>query len=138
MKKFLIPAMMISAALAFNITQNSYGAYEDFDAVCQMEFGKGYTTASWEDIKKAYEKAGDKERFLKELGFDSYDKSYIITTAKGGFFEEGDRRYIITYHDHRLPTNYTYLSHDNIEEHLMDLGSWNEIDYKVICKKDKK
>ncbi len=134
MKKLALLALAVSFALAdFALTPQTYGAYEDFDLICKNTFGQKATIADWQEVKKAYEEAKDKKAFVESLGLNDYDASAIITQQGKSFFENGDRHYILTYHNHTLPTNYTYLVHDTIDGHLFDLGSWREIDYPVLC-----
>ncbi len=134
MKRLTLLAIAASLALAdFALTPGTYGAYEDFDLICKTTFGQKATVADWQEVKEAYEKAADKKAFMEKLGLTQYDASAIVTKNGEGFFESGDRHYILTYHDHALPTNYTYLVHDTIDGHLFDLGSWRDIDYPVLC-----
>ena len=134
MKKLALWAIAASFALAdFALTPGTYGAYEDFDLICKTTFGQKATVADWQAIKEAYEKASDKKAFVEQLGLTQYDASAIVTKNGEGFFDNGDRHYILTYHDHTLPTNYTYLVHDTTDGHLFDLGSWRDIDYPVLC-----
>ncbi len=134
MKKLALLAIAASFVLAdFALTPQTYGAYEDFDLICKTTFGQKATVADWKEVKEAYEKAADTKAFVEKLGLRAYDASAIVTNQGEGFFESGDRHYILTYHDHTLPTNYTYLVHDTIDGHLFDLGSWREIDYPVLC-----
>ena len=135
MKTLFASALLATLLLAdFAPTKQSYPPYEDFSAICKNSFGPAAKVAQWQDIQKAYAAAKDKEQFLAHLGFTSYDQSYIIESNSTGFFEAGDRHYIITYHNHKLPTNYTYLVHDTIDEHMLDLGSWRDFSYPVLCK----
>ena len=134
MKKIALLAIVAAFASAdFALTPQTYGAYEDFDFICKTTFGKYAKVTDWKEIKEAYEKAKDKKAFVEKLGLQGYDASAIIAKNGEGFFENGDRHYILTYHNHTLPTNYTYLVHDTIEGHLFDLGSWRDIDYPVLC-----
>ncbi|MRI58406.1 MAG: hypothetical protein C6H99_02755 [Epsilonproteobacteria bacterium] len=133
MKKSILLALLGSLAFAgLSATPQTYGAYEDFDAICKDAFGQKARLANWRDIKKAYEKAADKEEFVASLGLESYDQSLIVKN-ESEYFEEGDRHYIVTLHNGTLPTNYTYLVHDTIDAHTLDLGSWRDIDYPALC-----
>ncbi|SMC08578.1 hypothetical protein [Nitratiruptor tergarcus] len=132
--KFLLPLALSMTLMAdFLPTSQSYTPYEDFDAICKSTFGPQATVAQWQDIKKAYKKAEDKKKFLEDLDLKRYDQSYIIENNTTAFFEAGDRHYILTYHNHNLPTNYTYLVHDTIDDHMLDLGSWRDFSYPVLC-----
>ena len=133
MKKTALIALASSLLFAgFEATEQTYGAYEDFDAICKAAFGKKAKLADWKDIVKAYEKAPDKEAFVESLGLTKYDQSLIVKNGSE-YFEEGDRHFIVTLHNGVLPTNYTYLVHETIDGHMLDLGSWREIDYPALC-----
>ncbi len=134
-RAFLSLCLVTSAIFAaqFAPTPQTYGAYEDFEGICKAFFGNKAKVATWQEIKEAYRNSKDKKDLLQKLGLQKYDQSYIIN-YKDGYFEDGDRHYILTYHDGHLPTNYTYLVHDTIDDHVLDLGSWNDIDYPVLCK----
>ncbi len=133
MKKILFASLIAGALMArIQPTPQTYGAYEDFDRICKAHFGQKARVTRWKELKLAYEKAADKKVFVTSLGFDHYDQSFIID-HEFGYFEDGDRHYIVTFHDHTLPTNYAYLVHDTIDDHLIDLGSWRDIDYPVLC-----
>ncbi len=133
MKK-LVTGVLISS-LAFGAmlpTTGKYGAYEDFEAICKKEFGERAKVARWEEIKKEFNSTQNKEELIKALKFTFFDQTYIIN-HKNGYWEEGDRHFIITYHNKKLPTTYLYLVHDTIDNHLLDLGSWNELNYPILC-----
>jgi len=121
MRKLSLFILLISLSFGdIQPTQERYGAYEDFETICKNEFGEKARVAQWEEIKKLFEKSEDKESLIKELKFTKYDQTYILK-HKTDYFEEGDRHFIITYHNHKLPTHYTYLVHDTIDGHLLGL-----------------
>jgi hypothetical protein len=57
----------------------------------------------------------------------------MFVTCGGQRIWQGNRHYYITRHDGHLPSNYTYLSHDDIGGHQADLGSWFNVKLRILA-----
>lgn len=103
----------------------TYGTYEDdsdWDEIVYGIFGPQYRVADWNDLKKYNEKDGDLLKLFDELGLTEYGNSAFIT-RNGEKKYSSSRYYFATRHEHNIPGS--YLAHENIDNYLISLGSWN-------------
>lgn len=110
-------------------TEGSYDYQADLDAACASEFGPDYRLADWTELVDYYESGGSMDDFFADTGLTLDDKSAHVT-RDGERFYTSSRGYFISRHDHNLPGH--YFSHDNIDNHLVDLGSWSG-SKKALC-----
>jgi hypothetical protein len=108
---------------AFAITSDAYAAVSDWDQAVAAELGGEYRVADWNDIVAFQNAGGDLAGLMDGLGF-GWDSSAFATNG-GAKQYSYDRYYFITRHDHVMPTNYAYLSHADVDDHMIDLGSWS-------------
>jgi len=56
----------------------------------------------------------------------------LLVSKDGERFLEGTKRHCIAkWHGHNLPSY--FWSHDDIDNHLIDLGSWYDMKEHVLC-----
>lgn len=110
----------------FNVTSNFYGEADSSDLGCQSEFGENYKLADWNDVIEYYNSGESMDDFfnLVDMPGNGDEGARSLQVARDGSeLYSTTRHYFITRHDHNKPGY--YLSHANIDEHLIDLGSWN-------------
>ena len=109
----------------FKVTSGTYSEADNNNAACQTEFGDTYRLADWNDVVDYYNASKSMNDFFVNLGMPSLgeDGARNLHVARDGSeIYSGIRHYFITRHDHNKPGY--YLSHANIDNHLIDLGSW--------------
>jgi hypothetical protein len=109
----------------FEKTSTTYTINDDMDNICQQTFGNEYRLADWLDIESAYDSGVSTDYIMLE--------GSAFVSNNGDEFWSGDRHYIVTRHNHNPSDG--YLSHDNIDDHLFDLGSWYT-NYSILCYSD--
>ncbi len=108
---------------------------QNLNYACKSEFGDCSRVADWSEIQKFYSEKGSLSNFFNELNLPRYKASGwseigAFVNRSGDGFYSGDRHYFITRHDGNRPSH--YLSHDNVNNHELDLGSWRGSG-KVLC-----
>lgn len=117
----------------FKITPVKYGETEDLEQLVVDEFGPDYRMADWGDIK-ALEGIVDLASWADEVGIAG-DASSLYVTNNGQHFYDNYRHYFIARHEHSVPGG--FLVHDHVDNHYFDLGSWYDIEMKILCKKNR-
>ncbi|WP_440998188.1 DUF4214 domain-containing protein [Arhodomonas sp. SL1] len=113
----------------FRRTAHRYAFDADRSLICANEFGASYDVADWADVVAYFDNGGSLAAFYRDTGLTPEDKSAAVL-RNGEQFYSASRAYYISRHDGQLPSH--YLSHDNIQSHEIDLGSWGS-DRKVLC-----
>lgn len=120
----------------FKVTSGNYSEREDLNQVVRNEFGSNYRVADWNEVV-AYCQQHSAESFVNSIHMGLTEKNSVIVTygGKSSWTQPGlgKRYYYITRFDHRLPKDYTYYSHANIDNHAIDLGSWTGMNFPVLC-----
>ena len=129
----------------FKLTNNSYSMDKNLSEMCQKEFGEGWKIADWNNLKDFMNNGGKLEDLLDYLKMKYYpDKlggDSAAVSVNGNEFYSGSRHYYISRHDHATsflcqyggwPSGGCYLEHDQLENHLISLGSWSG-NKKVLC-----
>ncbi len=132
----------------FKLTSSTYPESADMNKACKDEFGPEWRLADWNDLKNFYNNGGDLTALLDYLGMKYYpdrlqgDSAWV--SVNGEEFYSSGRHYFIARHDHetsflcqygRWPGGACFLEHDQLDNHLISLGSWyGEI--PVLCYKD--
>ena len=115
----------------FVITRGIYDGtgYETTVAndACVSEFGSGYRVADWNDIVSFYNSSTKVEisELYINLGLKprhSYGGIGYFISYNGSEIYSGTRHYFLDRHDHNKSGS--YLSHANINNHELDIGSW--------------
>ncbi len=117
----------------FKITTQTYNETDNLDQAVQNEFGSNYKIADWNDVVN-YCQSHSASQFIGKLSTWQVGYSLFVTRDGAHFWGGTNRHYFITRHDHNLPGN--YLSHSNIENHYIDLGSWYNVSMKILAVKN--
>lgn len=116
----------------FMVTSNTYKDSSDWDAAVREEFGPSYKVADWNDIKRFCRNGGDLPGLLDHLGLTKAgDSGFVRRNGKSKY--SSNRWYYISRHNHSKPGY--YLAHENIDDYLLSLGSWNTTLRIVAVKK---
>lgn len=107
----------------FMITSSTHDGTENWDDVIQQKYGSEYRIADWNDLQIYYNNGGDLLALFDDLGLTEYDNSVALTRS-GSQSYSSTRYYFASRHEGHLPTNYSYMSHDDIGNHILSLGSW--------------
>lgn len=116
----------------FKVTTNRVNMSSDLNAACANEFGSSYRMADWSEIKASYESGVSVDSIITYQGTGDYFSAWVSVDGNG--FYNSTRHYFASRHevDHQKPDY--YLAHDNIDNHLVSLGSWY-YDEPVLCYK---
>jgi len=116
----------------FNITAEIHEYNSDWDNIVQNEFGSDFRLADWSDLVSYYNAGGDLLALFDELGLTEYGNSAFLY-RNGQQFYTGARAYFATRHEHNKPSS--YLAHENINNYLISLGSWDGSRKIMVIKK---
>ncbi len=106
----------------FGVTDATYPADSDWDATVAGIFGSGYRVADWTDLEAFRSGGGDLAALFDRLGLVEHDAGAFVT-RDGDPSYDTTRFYFAVRHDHDEPD--TFLAHDEIDNHLITLGSWD-------------
>ncbi len=106
----------------FGVTETTYPADSDWAATVAGIFGSGYRVADWTDLETFHAGGGDPSALFDGLGLGDYGASAFVT-RDGEPSYDTTRFYFAVRHDHDKPG--TFLAHDDIDGHLITLGSWD-------------
>ena len=116
----------------FGITKESYEADSNWDQIVQNTFGSGYRVADWNDLVQYYNTYGE-DAFIQLL--DGLQLSKYKSTAwlkYNGQRKQNDYRYyFLERHNHNVPSYFLVFA--TIDNHLVDLGSWNGISMGILA-----
>ncbi len=106
----------------FGVTETTYPADSDWTTTVAGIFGAGYRVADWTDLEAFHAGGGDPSALFDGLGLVDYGASAFVT-RDGEASYDMTRFYFAVRHDHDKPG--TFLAHDEIDNHLITLGSWD-------------
>ena len=118
----------------FKVTSGSYDETVDNNQACIAEYGNSYQIADWNDIVNYYNTSSSMDDFFTAVSMPSLGQEgarSLQVSRDGNELYSSSRHYFISRHDHNKPGH--YLSHANIDDHLIDLGSWDGA-RPVLCK----
>lgn len=116
----------------FFATLEKYTEYNDINQICKDSFGSDARLADWTDIESYYTEVGSLDEFFIEVERNGEHGLNMMVSRNGNrFYNSGDRQYFISRHDYNLPSY--YLAHDNIENYLLSLGSWYDLNNRILC-----
>ena len=111
----------------FAATKSTLSETGDIDGACVAALGPGWRTADWNDIVEFIEAPHAITDFVAKLG--DFTQLWVTYNANGWYSEQ--RHYFIEVHEGELPEG--WLSHADIDEHFLDLGSWYDLELSVLC-----
>ena len=116
----------------FHVIAHNLSERGDLKAACPEKLGIGVRLADWNDILAYYRDGGSLEDFITALEIpleyaDPEDVDPIPNTAyrvsmNGELHWNGDRHYYVARHDHTKRVG--FLSHNDIDNYRLTLGSW--------------
>jgi hypothetical protein len=113
-----IPSAAATLSIAnFSVTSGLAIYTEDMDAAVQSEFGSTYRQADWNDIVLYYQEGNDMSELTSLLSVNSW------VSRSGADLYSSNRHYYAAVHNHNTPGNFQV--HANIDNNLIDLGSWD-------------
>ncbi len=118
----------------FAITEPVYDPMNtDWDSVIKESFGTNYRVADWNDLEKFYyEKDGDLLVLFSSLNLKNY-RDGVALTRNGEKKWSSSRYYYASRHEHNPPSS--FLIHDEIDNFLISLGSWDFDSIKILAVK---
>lgn len=129
------PRNMPTQRFQLKLTRRNYTDKDDLHKACACEYGKKADVADWVDLVYLWQLNGNV--IVDQLGLQ--DKRNAMLTYKGqlAFSQWAGthsmrRQYFIAFNDHDKPDY--FLSHEDIDDHLVDLGSWENRDMPVLCR----
>ena len=125
----LTPEPQSSAAgvLPFALTTNTFAETDEIEDACAAALGSDWRLADWLDILEFYDAEGTLDSFITSLG----GKISFMLTFEGQRWYSEQRHYFVEVHQRNLPEG--WLSHADIDDHLIDLGSWFGLDAPILC-----
>ena len=119
----------------FGITEFTYEDQSDWDQIVQNVFGSDYRVADWNDLNTFFNEGGNLLGLFDGIGLTDYDDCAFIK-RNGDSSYSGTRYYFASRHEHNLPSDYTYLVHEHIDNYLISLGSWHTTKKIIAVKND--
>lgn len=119
-----------SPTQGFKVTPLYYAETTNLNTNCATAFGTGWRAADWTEVEAYYNAGGHTEGLFRDAGHANNGDQVMVKNG-GADFWSGGRHYFIERHDHVNPGY--FLSHDNIDNHLLDLGSWYGLNMRVMC-----
>jgi hypothetical protein len=113
----------------FRITKGKYGITDDLDQMIKREFGDGYRLADWNEINTFSKNI---EKWADGIGLSEGEENSLLVANEGYRVWLG-RQYYITRFNHQKPKG--YLAHDEIDDDLVCLGSWHELNMHTLAVK---
>jgi hypothetical protein len=110
----------------YQLTEQTYLETEDLASKARAEFGSDYEICDWNDL---LEDIAEIENICNELGIE--DREVAFVTHDGNRWYNEQRHYYIERHNHNKPIG--FLSHADIDNHFIDLGSWYNIRMPILC-----
>ena len=88
----------------------------------------------FEFLKTYYNNGGDLLKLFDNLGLTEYGNSAFLK-RDGDVSYSNSRYYFASRHEGHLPSDYTYLAHENIGSYIISLGSWYGSNKIMVIKK---
>jgi len=111
----------------FALTIKTFSETDEIEDACGEALGSEWRLADWLDIQDFYQTEGSLDAFIAALeGHTSFMLSF-----EGERWYSEQRHYFGEVHEHDLPDG--WLSHADIDEHYIDLGSWSGLDAPLLC-----
>lgn len=106
----------------FGVTEDTYPETSDWDQIVEDIFGPDYRVTDWNDLVAFHNNGGDLLELYDGLGMTEYQNAAFVKLAGVPNYSE-TRYYYAERHEHNLPLG--FLAHENIDDYLISLGSWN-------------
>ena len=116
----------------FHVITHNLSERGDLKAACKKKLGIGVRLADWNDILAYCQAGGSLADFIAALeipleyvtpeDMDPIPNTYYRISMNGELRWGGDRHYFFTRHDHTKRAG--FLSHNDIDNYRLTLGSW--------------
>jgi len=113
--------------LPFALTINTFVETDEIIGVCAAALGPDWRLADWLDIQEFYDAEGSLDAFVAAL---EGQISFLLTFEGQRWYSE-QRHYFVEVHEHEVPDG--WLSHADLDDHGIDLGSWFGLDAPLLC-----
>jgi hypothetical protein len=113
----LAPTALAAAPFPFAATSSSVAHNADMEAAVIAELGPQYRVADWNDIVSYYDSGSDMSLLTEVI------TSRMWVYRNGAKYYSSSRHYFINLSNHSTPSG--FLVHAHIDNHLIDLGSWD-------------
>ncbi len=111
----------------FALTIKTFAETDEIEMACTEALGGGWRLADWLDIQAFFQAEGSLDAFLAAM---SGQTSFLLSFEGERWYSE-QRHYFGEIHEHNLPDG--WLSHADIDEHNIDLGSWYGLEAPLLC-----
>ena len=112
----------------FKASRRAHSEKDDLEELIMTEFGPDYRVADWDDIRRY---ADVIEEWAKEVGLPKGENKSFLISQNGSRFWQGRRHYYVSRFDHDKPGH--YLAHDNLKDDYLCLGSWYDLQMRVLA-----
>jgi len=123
----LTPEPRTPGGFPFTLTLKTFAETDPIEEACATALGPDWRLADWLDIQDFYEEHGSMDDFIASMG----DKTSFLLASDGERWYSEQRHYYAEIHLGELPDG--WLSHDDLEDHTIDLGSWYGLDTPILC-----
>ncbi len=123
---------IVASFKQFYVIAHNLNETEDLKAECKAQLGEGVRLADWNDIVAYVKAGGSLGDFIKELkipleyvnpeDMDPIPNTSYRISMNGELRWCGDRHYFFARHDHSIRGD--FLSHGNLDDYRLTLGSW--------------
>ena len=121
------PQSVGAGGFPFALTIKTFSETDEIEEACGKALGTNWRLADWLDIQDFYQAEGSLAVFKAALeGHTSFMLSF-----EGERWYSEQRHYFGEVHKHELPDG--WLSHADIDDHFIDLGSWSGLDAPLLC-----
>jgi len=122
------PVSNITVSFPFLVSKSKYSSHYNLEEKAALDCGVNYRIADWNDLI-TYEQDIEKLAEYLNMSNDEYKSLYI--TKDGERLYYNDRQYFIALQNHNKPSN--WMTHGNIDNHFISLGSWINKNYHILC-----
>ncbi|RAM58086.1 hypothetical protein DS66_10175 [Mesotoga sp. SC_3PWM13N19] len=112
------------------LTRGKYEETSDLLTAVRNEYGSRAEIADWAEIKREY--SGRTGELIRELGLGIGQDESVLIQNNGKRYYSGSRHYFLTRFDGEVPS--WYAVHDEIDGYTLVLGSWYDVEYRIIVK----
>ena len=120
-----------NSASLFVVTYFRYSEKGNLDQEVKNEFGDEYRIADWNDVV-LYCQNYSISQFINNISWRIGEiYSLMVTYNNSNFYSYTNRHYYISRFDHNKPGH--YFVHSNIDNNYIDLGSWYDIKFRILC-----
>jgi hypothetical protein len=118
--------------LKYTLTAEKYSETDDLSLAVKNEFGQNAEVADWNDLKTNF--GNNIVSFLEGICIYESNPESAFVQWNGEYLYSSDRQYFLRRVDGDVPTG--FLVHDDIANNTVVLGSWFDLNNKILAKID--